>query len=103
MSSSSGASSPRVRRLICVLQAIFPPAARTRRSAAKALSQLPGTPRIASWVAARPSTETVTPDTPASMIAATRSSLRFRPPVVIVQLMPALRIARMIRMKSLRR
>jgi hypothetical protein len=59
-SSSSGSSSLRVRWLICVLQAILPPAARTSTQRREGAPPAAGHAAEASWVASRPSIETVT-------------------------------------------
>ena len=71
--------------------------------AARAASKLPGTPRWRSWVAPMPSIETETPARPASAAAWARSGVSPRPPVVMVQAMPASRTARAMTVQSSRR
>ena len=71
--------------------------------ASKADRKLPFTPRSASWVSSIPSTLTLTLRMPASFAAITRSRVRPRPPVVMVQSIPWARTARAMVVQSSRR
>jgi len=95
--------SPRLRALIWVLTVGTTLAGRSRARVSIAACQLPGTARRRSWVSRSPSMDTDTEYTPASAAREAMSGPKPRPPVTMVQRMPAWAMAAAITCQSGRR
>ncbi len=101
--SNTSGISLRLRRLICVLDATGIPAARRARIPRIAASKLPSRARRRSWVAWRPSIETLALWIPAAFASRAIASVMPRAPVVVEHCIPWARMARTSSSQSSRR